>query len=68
MELQFNSTINEGLYLKNPQSTTVGKAIIRESILMMAETSFIAVCHQFILATDRVSDFFLHSEFERRQK
>jgi AcrR family transcriptional regulator len=37
MELQFNSTINEGLYLKNPQSTPVGKAIIRESILMMAD-------------------------------
>lgn len=37
MELRFNININKGLYLKDPQSTIIGKAIINEGILLIAD-------------------------------
>ena len=37
MELQFTVNINKDLYLKDPQSTDIGKAIIKQGILLIAD-------------------------------
>lgn len=68
MLIEFNPSLNDRLFLKNPQSTELGKKIIRESITLMAEIGYEQFTFKKLAAEIQTTEATIYRYFVNKHK
>lgn len=68
MLIEFNPSLNDRLFLKNPQSTELGKKIIRESITLMAEIGYEQFTFKKLAAEIQTTEATIYRYFINKHK
>ena len=68
MELRISFSINESLYLKDPESSVLGKSIIRESIALISELGFEAFTFKKLAHVINTTEASIYRYFENKQR
>lgn len=68
MHIEFNPSLNDRLFLKNPQSTELGKKIIRESINLMAEIGYEQFTFKKLAAEIQTTEATIYRYFVNKHK
>lgn len=68
MNIDFNPSLNDRLFLKNPQSTELGKKIIRESITLMADIGYEQFTFKKLAAEIQTTEATIYRYFVNKHK
>ena len=68
MNIVFNPSLNDRLFLKNPQSTELGKKIIRESITLMADIGYEQFTFKKLAAEIQTTEATIYRYFVNKHK
>ena len=68
MNIDFNTSLNDRLFLKNPQSTELGKKIIRESITLMADIGYEQFTFKKLAAEIQTTEATIYRYFVNKHK
>jgi AcrR family transcriptional regulator len=68
MHIEFNPSLNDRLFLKNPQSTELGKKIIRESINLIAEIGYEQFTFKKLAAEIQTTEATIYRYFVNKHK
>lgn len=68
MNIDFNPSLNDRLFLKNPQGTELGKKIIRESITLMADIGYEQFTFKKLAAEIQTTEATIYRYFVNKHK
>lgn len=68
MELQFNININDGLFLKDPQTSPIGKAIIKDGILLINNLGYEDFTFKKLAIQINTTEATVYRYFENKHK